>query len=60
MNVAMAKILLVILFIEAQRYNTSYNKLLQYNKSAILLEKNGKELSSELTKQIKTSYFFAT
>jgi hypothetical protein len=43
---------------EAQGYHVNDNILLQDNKSAILLEKNGKASSSKRTKHIKIRYFF--
>ena len=55
---AMSKILCSIYSIEAQGYNVSYNKLMQYNNSAILLENNGKFSRSNKTKHIKAGYFF--
>ena len=55
---AMSKILCSRYSIEAQGYNVSYNKLMQYNNSAILLENNGKFSRSNKTKHIKAGYFF--
>jgi hypothetical protein len=42
----------------AQDYGVKENMILQDNKSAILLEKNGKALSSKRTKHISVRYFF--
>jgi hypothetical protein len=45
---------------EAQGYQVWDNILFQDNKSAILLEKNGKASSSKHTKHINIQYFFIT
>jgi hypothetical protein len=47
-------------FLEAQGYHVHDNVLFQDNKSAILLEKNGKASSSKRTKHINIRYFFIT
>jgi hypothetical protein len=47
-------------FMEAQGYQVKDNFLFQDNKSAILLEKNGKASSSKHTKHINIRYFFIT
>ena len=47
-------------FMEAQGYTINDNILFQDNKSAILLEKNGKVSSSKRTKHINIRYFFIT
>ena len=47
-------------FMEAQGYQVQDNVLFQDNKSAILLEKNGKASSSKHTKHIKIRYFYIT
>ena len=47
-------------FMEAQGYSISDNVVFQDNKSAILLEKNGKASSSKRTKHIHIWYFFIT
>jgi hypothetical protein len=47
-------------FLEAQGYQVSENIVYQDNKSAILLEKNGKASSSKRTKHINIRYFFVT
>jgi hypothetical protein len=47
-------------FMEAQGYKVRDNVLFQDNKSAILLEKNGKASSSKRTKHINIRYFFIT
>ena len=48
------------LFMEAQGYVVDKNLLLQDNKSAILLEKNGKRSSGKRTRAINIRYFFIT
>jgi hypothetical protein len=45
-------------FMEAQGYQVQDNILFQDNKSAILVEKNGKALSSKHTKHVNIRYFF--
>ena len=45
---------------EAQNYKVIDNLLYQDNLSSILLEKNGKALSSKRTKHINIRYFFIT
>ena len=47
-------------FLEAQGYGVRENIILQDNKSAILLEKNGRASSSKRTKHINVRYFFVT
>jgi hypothetical protein len=47
-------------FMEAQGYQVQDNILFQDNKSAILLEKNGKASSSKCTKHINIWYFLIT
>jgi hypothetical protein len=47
-------------FLDAQRYGVIENIIFQDNKSAILMEKNGKALSSKRTKHINIRYFFVT
>ncbi len=47
-------------FMKAQGYDVQDNILFQDNKSAILLEKNGKASSSKRTKHINIRYFFIT
>ena len=47
-------------FLEAQGYDVNDNVLKQDNKSAILLEKNGKMSSGKRTKHINIRYFFIT
>ena len=47
-------------FLEAQGYGVRENIVLQDNRSAILLEKNGKASSSKRTKHINIRYFFVT
>jgi len=47
-------------FMEEQGYQVSDNVLYQDNKSAILMEKNGKASSSNRTKHINVPYFFIT
>jgi hypothetical protein len=57
---AMPRILWTKHLIEAQGCAMDHNMLYQDNKSAILLEKNGKFSSSKRTKHIETRYFFVT
>ena len=45
---------------EEQGYKTERNVLLQDNKSAILLEKNGKRSSGKRTRALNIRYFFIT
>jgi len=45
---------------EAQGYEVHDNVLYQDNKSAMLLEKNGKASSTKCTKHINIQYFFIT
>jgi hypothetical protein len=47
-------------FLEAQGYGVNDNISYQDNKSAILLEQNGKASSSKRTKHISIRYFFVT
>jgi hypothetical protein len=47
-------------FLEAQGYDINDNLLYQDNKSAILLEKNGKMSSGKRTRHINIRYFFVT
>jgi hypothetical protein len=47
-------------FMEAQGYQVQDNVLFRDNKSAILLEKNGKASSSKHTKHVNIWYFFIT
>jgi len=47
-------------FVQAQGYDVVDNILCQDNKSAMLLEKNGKASSSKRTKHIDIQHFFAT
>ncbi len=48
------------LFMEAQGYNIERNILYQDNKSAILLEENGKKSSSKRTRAMNIRYFYIT
>ena len=48
------------LFLEAQGYNIEKNIIYQDNKSAILLETNGKKSSSRRTRALNIRYFFIT
>jgi len=48
------------LFLEEQGYRVSRNVVYQDNKSAILLETNGKRSSSKRTRAINIRYFFIT
>ena len=47
-------------FLEAQDYGVTENIIYQDNKSAILLEKNGRTSSGKRTKHINMRYFFIT
>ena len=48
------------LFLEAQGYDVEKNILYQDNKSAILLETNGKKSSEKRTRALNIRYFFLT
>ena len=48
------------LFLEAQCYDVTNNIIYQDNKSAILLDKNGKASIGKRTKHIIMQYFFVT
>ena len=48
------------LFLEAQDYTVTENIMYQDNRSAILLESNGKASSGKRTKHINMRYFFIT
>ena len=48
------------LFLEAQGYDIEKNIIYQDNKSAILLETNGKKSSSRRTRALNIRYFFIT
>ena len=54
----MSQILWTNYFLEAQGYKSNDTILYQDNKSAILLEKNGKLSSSKRMKHINVRYFF--
>ena len=54
----MAQILWTRLFMKAQGIEVSDNILYQDNKSAILLEKNGRKSSSKRTKHIEVRYYY--
>ena len=56
----MLSILWTRLLLEAQGYYVTDNIIYQYNKSAILLENNGKASSGKRTKHINMRYFFVT
>ena len=47
-------------FLQAQGYKVSDNIIFQDNQSTMLLERNGKALSSKRTKHINVRYFFIT
>ncbi len=47
-------------FMDAQGYGIQENIVFQDNKSAILMEKNGKASSSKRTKHINIRYYFVT
>ncbi len=57
---AIIMILWTRLFLEAQGYPINKNILYQDNKSAILLEENGKKSSSQHTRHLNIRYFFVT
>ncbi len=48
------------LFLEAQGYKIDDNIIFQDNKSAILLETNGKQSASQRTRHLNIRYFFIT
>ena len=54
----MPQILWSLEFLRAQGYNTKHALLYQDNRSAILLEVNGKLSSSKKSKHIKMKFFF--
>ena len=56
----MPSILWSKLFLEAQGYSVTRNIIYQDNKSAMLLEANGKASSGKRTKHINIRYFFVT
>ena len=56
----MPSILWTRYFLKAQGYNVNDNIIFQDNKSAMLLERNGKASSSRRTKHINVRYFFIT
>jgi hypothetical protein len=47
-------------FMEAHGYTVENNVIMQDNKSSMLLEKNGKALSTKRMKHINIHYFFIT
>ena len=53
----MPSILWTRLFLEAQGYDVTDNIIYQDNKSAIILEKNGKSYSGKRTKHINMRFF---
>jgi hypothetical protein len=57
---AATMILWTKLFLEAQGYNMDKNIIYQDNKSAILLETNGKKSLGKRTRAINIRYFFIT
>jgi hypothetical protein len=57
---AINMILWTRLFLQEQGYRVEDNVVYQDNKSAILLEKNGKRSSSKRTRAINIRYFFVT
>jgi KUP system potassium uptake protein len=57
---AMGMILWTRLFLQAQGYEVRDTKIYQDNKSAMLLEENGKQSSSRRTRHINIRYFFIT
>jgi hypothetical protein len=59
-NDVMPQILWTRYFLEAQGYKVEGNVLYQDNKSAMLLESNGRGSSSKRTRHINIRYFFIT
>ena len=59
-NDVMPQILWTRYFLEAQGYHVEENILYQDNKSAMLLESNGRGSSSKRTRHINIRYFFIT
>ena len=59
-NDMMPMILWACYFLAAQGYEVKDNIIYQDNKSALLLEKNGKSLSTKHTKHINIRYYFVT
>ena len=57
---AINMILWTRLFLDEQGYQVTENTVFQDNKSAILLEKNGKRSSSKRTRALNIRYFFVT
>ena len=57
---AIGNILWSLYFMQAQGHKLTHALIYQDNKSAILLEANGKMSSSKRTKHIKAKYFFIT
>ena len=57
---AISTILWALYFIQEKGYKMSHATIYQDNKSAILLENNGKMSSSKRTKHIKMKFFFVT
>ena len=57
---AATMILWTKLFLEAQGYDVKKNILYQDNKSAILMETNGKNSSGKRTRALNIRYFFIT
>jgi hypothetical protein len=55
---AATMILWTKLFLEAQGYNVEKNSVYQDNKSAILLETNGKKSSGKQMRALNIRYFF--
>ena len=56
----MPQILWVQLFMKAQGFKVVDNIVYQDNKSTILLDRNGRALSSKRTRHIEVRYYFAT
>ncbi len=57
---AIVMVLWTQLFLEEQGYPIDENIVYQDNKSAILLEENGKKSSSQCTRHLNIRYFFIT
>jgi hypothetical protein len=48
------------LFLQAQGYPVKYNKLYQDNRSAILLERNGRQIAEKRSRHLNIRLFFVT
>ena len=57
---AMTMVLWTKFFLEAQGYDVEENVVYQDNKSAILLEKNGRKSAGKRSRALNVRYFFVT